>query len=189
MRTIQFKITGASPLLMHDDKTANPLNEYSKKLKALTSKRKKTDDDLLEIARIEWEASLYYTKQKGYFIKGDCFAASFLEAAKSKKLGTAFKQAVSIPDDPMLVFPHMKLTPDKLFDKLQYVDMRTVKVMRNKVMRCRPIFNDWSCEVTVFFDETRLDELEIEQIVAHAAQYIGVCDYRPKYGRFTAERI
>lgn len=38
MRTIQFKITGASPLLMHDDKTANPLNEYSKKLKALTSK-------------------------------------------------------------------------------------------------------------------------------------------------------
>lgn len=189
MKTLRFKITGASPLLMHDDKTANPLNEYSKKMKAITSKRKKTDDDLLELAKIEWEASLYYTEDKGYFIKGDCFAASFLAAAKSKKLGTAFKQSVSIPEDPMLVFPQMKLSPDKLFEKSQYVDMRTVKVMRNKVMRCRPIFNEWSCEVMLFYDETRLDEAEIEQIVEYAAQYIGVCDYRPKYGRFTAERI
>ena len=83
----------------------------------------------------------------------------------------------------------MKLTPDKLFEKSQYVDMRTVKVKMNKIMRCRPIFNEWSCEVTIFFDETRLDEAEIEQIVEYASQYIGVCDYRPKYGRFTAERI
>lgn len=189
MKTLRFKIEGASPLLMHDDKTANPLNEYSKKLKPLNAKRKKTDEDYAKIAEIEWEASLYYSKDKGYYIKGDCFAASFLAAAKSKKLGTAFKQSVSIPDDPVLVFPHMKLTPDKLFEKTQYVDMRTVKVKMNKIMRCRPIFNEWSCEVTIFFDETRLDEAEIEQIVEYAAQYIGVCDYRPKFGRFTAERI
>ena len=188
MRTIQFRITGASPLLMHDDKTANPLNEYTKKMKALTSKRKKTDDDLLEIAKIEWEASLYYTPNKGYFIKGDCFAASFLEAAKSMKLGKAFKQAVSIPDDPELIFPDRGLAPETLWKKPQYVDMSTVKVMRNKVMRTRPIFPEWSCEVTLFFDETRLNEEEIMLIVNHAAQYIGVCDYRPKYGRFNAEK-
>lgn len=189
MKTIKFKITGASPLLMHDDKTANPLDDYSKKLKPLNAKRKKTYDDYAKIAAIEWEASLYYTKEKGYYIKSECFEASFLEAAKSKKLGNVFKQSVNIPDNPVLVFPHMELTPDKLFEKSQYVDMRTVKVMRNKVMRCRPIFNEWSCEVTIWFYETRLDESEIEQIVEYAAQYIGVCDYRPKYGRFTAERI
>lgn len=59
IETMKLRLTGIAPLLMHDNKAANPLNPYAKAMKALTGKRKKTDDDLAEIARIEWEAGLY----------------------------------------------------------------------------------------------------------------------------------
>lgn len=189
MKTLKFKIEGNSPLLMHDDKTANPFNDYTKQLKAISAKRKKTDDDLLEMARIEWMASLYYTEQEGYFIKAECFEATFLAAAKSKKLGTAFKQSVRIPDNPVFHFKQEKLPPAKLFELDCYKDFRTVKVQQSKVLRCRPIFNDWHCEVELWYDETRLDEAELLQIVEYAGRFIGVCDYRPKFGRFSAERL
>lgn len=189
MRTLRFKITGISPLLMHDDKTANPFNSFTKELKAISAKRKKTEDDLLGMARIEWTASLYYTKEQGYFIKTECFEAAFLAAAKSKKLGTAFKQSVRIPDNPVFHFKHEKLSPSELFDMDAYKDCRTVKIGTSKILRCRPIFNQWSCEIEIWFDETRLNEEEIIQIVEYGARYIGICDYRPKYGRFTVDRI
>lgn len=189
MKTLKFKIEGICPLLQHDDKTANPFNEYTKQLKAISGKRKKTEDDLFEMARIEWSASLYHTPKKGYFIKAECFEASLLAGAKSKKLGTIFKQAVSIPDEPTFHFKDDNKTPAQLFEIDAYKDFRTVKVQQSKILRCRPIFNEWSCEIEVWYEETRIDETDILQIVEYAGRYIGICDYRPKYGRFNATLI
>ena len=53
MKILKFRFESVSPLLQHDDKMANPFNDYTKRMKAISSKRKKTDDDLMEIARIE----------------------------------------------------------------------------------------------------------------------------------------
>lgn len=186
MKTLNVRIEGICPLLQHDDKTANPFNPYTKRLKEISSKRKKTEDDLLAMARIEWEASLYYTKKDGYFIKAECFEASLLAAAKSKKLGTIFKQAVSIPDNPAFHFKDEKKTPEQLFEMDEYKDFRTVKVTTSKIIRCRPVFENWYCDVCIWYEETRLDESELLQVLEYAGRYIGVCDYRPKYGRFTS---
>lgn len=189
MKTLKFKIEGVCPLLQHDDKTANPFNEYAKQLKAISSKRKKTEDDLLEMARIEWLAGLYHTPQSGYFIKAECFEGSFYEAAKAKKLGKTFKEAVRIPDDPAFHFEHEALSPDQLFLMDEYKDFRTIKIQRSKVLRCRPIFNRWHCEIEIWYEETRLNKQEIRDLVEYAGRYIGICDYRPKYGRFRATEI
>lgn len=187
MKILKFKIKGVCPLLEHDDKTANPFNDFSRRLKAISSKRKKTEDDLLAMARIEWESALYYTPKEGYFMKAECFEGAFYEAAKTKKLGKTFKEAVRIPDNPAFHFKHEKLTPEKLFQKEEYKDFRTVKIQRAKVLRCRPIFNEWGCEVNIWYEETRLNEQEIIDVVNYAGRYIGLCDYRPKYGRFAVE--
>ncbi|WP_165020629.1 hypothetical protein [Dysgonomonas sp. ZJ279] len=189
MKILKFKIEGVCPLLQHDDKTANPFNEYTKQLKAISAKRKKTEDDLLEMARIEWLAGLYYTEQSGYFMKAECFEGAFLGAAKAKKLGKTFKEAVSIPDNPTFHFEHEKLAPAQLFEMDEYKDFRTIKIQRSKVLRCRPIFGKWNCDVEIWYEETRLDEHEIIDIVNYAGRYIGICDYRPKYGRFQATEI
>lgn len=189
MRKLKFKVRGVCPLMEHDDKTANPFNEFTKQLKALSSKRKKTEDDLLEMARIEWLSALYYTPKDGYYMKAECFEGSFYEAAKTKKLGKIFREALRIPDNPVFHFEHETLPPDKLFKLDEYKDFRTVKIQRSKVLRCRPIFNEWSCEIEVWFEETRLNEQEIIEVVNYAGRYIGLCDYRPKYGRFEVEGV
>ncbi len=189
MKTLLFHIEGVSPLLQHDDKAANPFNEYTKRLKAISSKRKKTEDDLLAMANIEWLAALYYTPQDRYFMKAECFEGSFLGAAKAKKLGKTFKEAVSIPINPSFHFKHEELLPEQLFEMDEYKDFRTIKIQRSKVLRCRPIFNEWNCQVELWYEETRFDKQEIIDIVNYAGRYIGICDYRPKYGRFKVTEI
>lgn len=189
MKILKLEITGESPLLQHDDKTANPFNEYTKRLKEISGKRKKTEEDLLAIAEIEWEASLYHSKIDGYFIKAECFEGTFLNAAKARKLGKVFKESVSIPINPAFNFKHNKLSPAQLFKMDEYKDFRTVKVQQSKILRCRPIFREWSCIVEVWFDEVRIDEKELMDIINYSGKYIGVCDYRPKFGRFNVKQL
>ena len=56
METLNVRITGTSPLMMHSDKFANPLLPETKAHKALTAKRKKTDEDHEAIAKSELAA-------------------------------------------------------------------------------------------------------------------------------------
>lgn len=183
MKTLVFQIESIVPLLMHDDKTANPLNEYTKKLKSLTGKRKKTDEDHAAIAEVEWNASLYY-ENGNYIIPTKVIEATLLASAKQFKKGTLLKQCVIVADDMILEFKDNNLKPEKLYKKLEYVDMRTVKIGQAKTTRCRPKFDNWKGEFTVILDEEKLNAEEIEQIVNNAGKYVGMCDYRPRYGRF-----
>uniref|UniRef100_UPI001CA48BD8 hypothetical protein n=1 Tax=Vibrio vulnificus TaxID=672 RepID=UPI001CA48BD8 len=54
MQTIKLKLVGQSPLLMHSDRFANPLDEATKQHKVLTSKRKKLDEDHAFFFKIRW---------------------------------------------------------------------------------------------------------------------------------------
>lgn len=56
-------------------------------------------------------------------------------------------------------------------------------------MRCRPKFNEWACEFTVAYNEDVLNIEEVKKAIQDAGQLIGVCDYRPRYGKFQAEVI
>ena len=58
MKEVKFKATGVVPLLMHSNRASNPLDAYAKYMKPLQKKRNKTDQDYMEIARVEWEALL-----------------------------------------------------------------------------------------------------------------------------------
>lgn len=190
MENLHFRITSKCPLLQHDDKTANPFNSFTKELKLISSKRKKTEADLWAMARIEWEAGLYFDdKQGGYFMKAECFEGALYEAAKAKKLGKTFKESMRMHMNPVFHFEHEKLSPGELFKLDVYRDFRTVKIQRAKILRCRPIFNHWSCDVEIWYEETRLNAHEIQEVFEYAGRYIGLCDYRPKYGRFEVELI
>ena len=184
MKTIQIMIKGIAPMLMHSDVTANPLNEWTKKLKEVTSKRKKTDEDHAEISKIEFQASMYYDKEHGYYVPAQNIEACLLNSAKMFKLGTLIKQAVLISENGTFVFPDKDTTPEKLYKKSLYVDMRTVKIGTSKTVRTRPIFMEWASSFTVFIDEDKMNITELKQIVENAGKYVGIGDYRPRYGRF-----
>lgn len=187
MKKLNYRIKGTTPLLMHSDKTANPLHPLTKKLKELTKKRNKTDEDLEAISRVEFEAGCYFENGK-YLMPASVLDATFLASSKMFKQGVLWKQACFIANDALFEFKDSKLAPNKLYDKPGYVDMRTVKVSQSKTMRCRPIFQHWEFSCTIVLDEAKLNENEVDNIVKNAGLYVGLCDYRPRFGRFEIEK-
>lgn len=202
MKNLQIRVVGTAPLIMHSDRTANVFDNITKELKNLTSKRKKTDDDLHEIAELEFIAGAYYRGNEkelytpksagatnGWYMPAANILATLKNAGKNFKLGKRFEQSVNILTDPKFLFKHDKLHPAELFKQGDYTDIRTVKVGQQKISRTRPIFEEWEFECEIWYEEIMIDEHQLDQILDFAGKFIGLCDYRPRFGRFETEKI
>ena len=188
LKTLNFKITGLAPLLMPNGQTADPLNKFSKAIKAVTSKRSKTDADHEEMAKLEWFASLYLDKGK-VIIPDFVVEASLVAGARKSKLGKQAEAAIYVENHAILEFDGMDLTPEELFDRDENRDCRAVRVQKNKVMRTRFIAKEWSANISVLFDDSMLNSAAVKKAVADCGYQVGLCDWRPKYGRFEAELL
>ncbi|MGM9733844.1 MAG: hypothetical protein ACI3YT_06965, partial [Prevotella sp.] len=180
MKTLKFKIVGTQPLMLNNNQTVNPFNEYAKKLKEFTSKRKKTEEDMMALYGLQFESSLYLASdKKTYIIPADHFWKSVCTAAKEVKLGKKFEQSFQIFDDCVLDFPEKSLSPVELYEEGSHVDIRVGTIMgKSKVPVCRAIFNDWQTEVTCHFDESQIDEKDIIKMFEVAGLRYGVGTYR-----------
>ncbi|HEY1127431.1 MAG TPA: hypothetical protein VGF83_06695, partial [Actinomycetota bacterium] len=58
---------------------------------------------------------------------------------------------------------------------------------QNRVMRCRPVFRQWRSAAEGTLDTAVLSLEDLRTIADTAGAMIGIGDYRPRYGRFTAE--
>lgn len=188
METIKLKIIGTRPLLMHADVFADPLNPLTKAHKAMTSKRKKTDDDHEAIAKSEWRGGLYFADDIGPYLPGVNLEASLIAGAKLSKLGTQLKRSIEIIDDRCPLEYEGPRTVKGLWDKAFY-DARSVKVQSARLMRYRPLFRNWSTSCEVAFDPESINREQIIKCFEDAGLYCGVGDYRPKFGRFTVEVV
>ena len=184
MKTAKYRIKGLSPLLMHNERLANPFDDITRAMKGITGKRKKTDDDLLEIARLEWLGGLYYTEANGIHVPGYNLLAAIIGGGKVHKLGTAVKRSAIVESDELPVIYEGSAKPDDLFADKRFVDMRSVKVGTSKVMRCRPKFNEWQIDFALLFDEAGINRSDLDRCVETAGQMVGLGDYRPRFGRF-----
>lgn len=190
MKTIKFRIEGTQPLMTNNPQTVNPFNEYTKALKVLTAKRKRTEDDQLKIFRLKFAASLYIKGDGTYYIPCDHFHKSVCDAAKEQKMGTKFKQSFFVYTDCPLEFPDKDKDPDRLFDECkQYVDVRDAGIKGDRIPACRAIFPRWSTTVECFYDESQIDESDIIRFMEIAGLRKGVGTYRIKFGRFKATKI
>ncbi len=186
--TLKVRLNGLSPLLMHNGQLANPLNPFTKQLKTITSKRKKTDDDHAEVARIEWHASLYIDSDGRLCMPGENIEACLIGGAKKSKLGTQFKSSVFVDGSPVIDYGGRKKAAE-LWGDDQYKDIRGVKVGTARVMRCRPIFRKWSIVVDIKYNPEMANEADVAKAMADAGQQVGLGDFRPKFGRFEVELL
>ena len=191
MKTLKFKIVGTQPLMLNNNQTVNPFNEYAKKLKEFTSKRKKTEEDMMALYGLQFESSLYLASdKKTYIIPADHFWKSVCTAAKEVKLGKKFEQSFQIFDDCTLDFPEKNLSPAELYEEGSHVDIRVGTIMgKSKVPVCRAIFNDWQTEVTCHFDESQIDEKDIVKMFEVAGLRYGVGTYRKRFGKFITKLV
>lgn len=190
---VKIRIDGIQPTLMHNNQTCNPLNRFAKAMKAIHSKRKKTDEDHENLLRLDWEAGLYHTSETGPYIPSINVEAMLRDAAKKLKKGTDVKQSVR-------VFPleiPLGYTGPRGLDELKkiafsgekvngedFIDVRAVGVNQSTVMRARPRFNKWWAEFKIVSDDTVFNLDDIVHILSIAGSKIGLSDYRPRYGSF-----
>lgn len=183
---IRITLTGTAPLLMHNSRLANPIDPATKALKRVTSKRNKTDDDHEEIARLEHAGSLYIDPDAGPYLPGDNIWRALYDAAKKHKLGPRIKEGVVILSDVNPIVYHGPRDPEGLWNDANYRLMASVKVSMSRTMRCRPLFREWRTDANGFLDPNILDLAQLQQIAETAGMLIGIGDWRPRYGRFSA---
>ena len=186
MKNLKVTWKGTSPLIMHSCQCVNPLHPISKELKRFTSKRTKTEEDLIKISDLEWEAGAYWKEGLGLYIPAENVEATMVGGAKSFKKGSDFQKYVSVTDLYIPLDYGENLTKEQLIADYNYRDTRPMTVQRAKVMRTRPRFDTWKITFNMIFDETKLDLDQIIQALEYAGNYVGLCDSRPKYGKFVA---
>lgn len=188
MKSIKFKVQGTTALMLNNPQTVNPFNEFSKMLKPLTSKRTKTEDDLIEISHIKFLSSLYTNLNGEYIIPSQHFEQSAIDAAKERKLGKKFERSFRVIGDCILDFKDKNKTPEELYELGVYVDVRAVGIQKVKITTTRAIIPMWSTVVECFFDETQIDEKDLTEVFSIAGLRYGVGTYRRLYGRYTVEK-
>jgi len=189
-KTVEVEIEGTSPLLMHSTVTLDPTNELAQKMKELSAKRKKTLDDHKKMQWAEWKACLYWDADVGAYIPAVNLDACIRDGAKRFRKGsTVQRTAVVDPEKIPLIYSPKATTVAKLWEMHEHTDYRSVKIGRIRVMRCRPRFNQWSLKFIVSFDSTELEASEVQSALEQAGQFVGLGDYRPRFGRFNVTKF
>lgn len=189
IKTIKAKLVGVAPLLLHNGRLADPLDEIAKALKAVSIKRKKVEADHLEMARLEWMGGLYLRDGK-VIIPAEMLEACLVEGAKRSKQGKLFKASVYAAEDIFHLDYEDKpevFDVDQEWKNKSRVHRSKVKVGTSSVMRTRPIFNNWSLPASIRYQDDMVNEKDVKDALNHAGQVVGFGDWRPRYGRFVVE--
>lgn len=192
MKTIRFELTGTMPLMLNNPQVINPFNEFTKKLTPLTSKKKKTDEDMLQILKLKFLASLYTDAQGRYIVPSEHIFSTLVAAAKERKLGASFIRSAQVIGDSVIKFKDADKTPEQLHELGIYVDVRPVSVgsiSKSKVPTARAIIPEWSIETEIWFDENQINLKDIESCMEVAGLRYGIGTYRQKYGRFAVKKL
>ena len=190
LKILNMTWTGACPLLMHNVRLADPLDSITRSIAEISSKRKKTEDDHLEIARREMLGSLYTDENDKPVIPTDNIHRCMLDAAKKFKLGPSVKSGMLFETADVPLKYQGPRTAGEIIKTEGMMYRRAVVVSRARVIRTRPIFKTWSIDVQCFVDmELFKSKAEIQQIAETAGRWIGLGDWRPKFGRFEVQDL
>ena len=208
MRTFRIKVTGGTPLIMHNGRLANPMDKATKEVgeafKAYS--KNKTEENFYALARAEFMGSLYYLEQDGTVIgpvwpTDNLFTSLKKAGAKVKRGRSSLKNPVAAaikwdaPEDNPLAYAGFgpgrpPRSAEELWKNENYRLQKAARVGAAKVQRTRPIFKSWEFEATGVLDTEILDFEDLVAVAKIAGQLIGLGDWRPEkggsYGRFTA---
>jgi len=190
MKEVIVTLNSTTPLLMNYNQAVNPLHPLAIELKKYTGKRKKTDEDNLEILKIKWRAGLYYTKETGPYIPAENIEACLRDAAKRSKRGKDVTTGIRVLQSMIPLEYEGPRDVEELIKSVpiggEFSDVRVGRIQGSSILVSRPRFNRWSITFPLNYDEDIFDEGEIKDILETAGKYVGLCDFRQRYGKFEA---
>jgi hypothetical protein len=180
--------------------TGSPLimNKMPDQFKPLEEKnhakpKKMTQEDRLLDELAHWKEKAYVLDPDGLYIPGDNIQKCLIEGATysplkvagdgKKKFGDLIKSACIVYDC---------ILNRKVSDLIQFRKSvtRSSGMKKSKVAVIRPMLNPgWvgSFDIQVF--DNRLTEDYLPTIISYAGLYRGLCDWRPKFGRFEIKKM
>ena len=181
-KELKFRITGVAPLIHHNGRTADPLDIHSRSIAEIAGKRKKTEADHRELAKREWYAGLYLFEGEPC-IPLQMLESVLIEGAKKEKRGPAAKAGILVEQHARLRYEGPR-KPDALWEDEKFRLRVAVRVGQARVMRTRPLFDNWSAEIVVKFLPSLLNAKDVRNFLVAAGEQIGIGDWRPRFGRF-----
>lgn len=188
--TVRVRIEGVSPLLMHNAQLVDATNEWTLKIKALTSKHhsKKTDEDALELHRLEFMGGLYFDDDIGPYVPCVNVEGAIRDAARAKSKGKSVTAGVQVEPDKVPLIYDGPRNRDELY-KGGFFDARVVKLKGAAVIRVRPRFERWGLEFVIMVFTDVINVSDVQWALSEAGRVKGLGDFRPKFGRFVVKEF
>lgn len=178
--------SGGAPLVLHNERLADPLNEFSREIAKVSKKRNKTEADYREIARLEFLGGLYTDDKGEPAVPAFNIIRCLQNGAKRHKLGMYVLRGV-VPLIQMVPLAYEgPRVPDEMYRCGRFMLRKSVGIGGNRTMRTRPIFTNWSAVLPVEVDATVFDPDTLKNVWHEAGIYAGLCEMRPIYGKFKA---
>lgn len=177
--------SGGSALVMHNERLADPLDEYTREIAKVSKKRNKTEADHLEIGRLEFLGGMY-TNGNGPCIPAWNILRCLQDGGRRHKRGADVLRGIYPLAEHADVIYDGERDPDTMWKLGGFALRKTVGIQRSRTMRTRPIFTDWQAELPVEVDPVVFDLDALRNIWREAGVYAGLGEMRPVYGRFAA---
>jgi hypothetical protein len=189
---LKHKVTIAGDtLILHNGQTADPLNKYAKALKAVTSdkQRKKTEEGIVEMGNIEYEAGLYLNAKGQVILPSRVLEAHIAEGARKTKEGKTALAGMFVDTDGVLSYEGGPLTVKQLIASEDHRLTVPVSVNQSKIIRVRPMFKNWSCSFEVSILEEMAGTSTLQTWLRNGGSFVGLGDWRPRHGRYEVQEV
>lgn len=190
LNTLKVKFIGDKGLILHNGQLVDPTNPIVIDQKKITAKgKKKTDADLIELARLEWLGGLYLSESKRICIPSDNIERCIQQGAQKLRMGPEVKAGMWLEESEIEIeCPFINgQTLEQLYKDKRFVHKKSVAITTSRVIRVRPIIPAWSISFTLVFDDEITSERNLKDAIDKAGLLVGLGDWRPKFGRFHAE--
>ena len=192
IKNLKVKFDGMSPLLQNNAQTVDIFNKYSKLKKPLTSKRSKTDEDVLELRNIEVESKVYFDEEIGIYVPQKWLSASLAKnswAVIKVKKDHVRAGIFIIEDKTKLHFDgdNKVKTIKDIAKNEKFVTTLILPQGQVRLAKSFPIFHKWSFSFNIDYDDSIFNFSELKQLLEYCGKYNGFGDFRPTYGRALCE--
>lgn len=184
MALVQCRIEGTS-LIMANGRMMDPRDPYVREFAKTKNKnaREKTDSDIEEERRIQFQGSLWFDDETGLgpVLPSETIQALVRDGAKKAKLGKA-AEAGSFPvEDYYRLDYDGPRTREELWADDRFPFFSNTK---RGVICTRAKFRNWSCTFTLEVDEDVIAIEKVENALRACGKLVGVGSWKPRHGRF-----
>lgn len=186
---LTVKLTGTRPLLMRNSRLSDPRNKYTRRIKELTGKLKKMDEDFVSIMVVESRGGCWETLDGCLGMPTANVWRGIYDAAKRYKMGQNVKAALLFDDvvEPLLL-DGKKIKCEEFLKNEEHIDYRSVVIMKKRTMRARPrVPAGWQSEHRLELLTDVLEPKDLKEVFTTFGRLIGIGDWRPTYGRVNVE--